>query len=71
VELESLLNVKDELKLLRAMGWETANVHLGTRAAVGKIRQDLAKQSGRWLSKAADAMAKATTDDWKEWKTGH
>ena len=71
VELGSLLNVKDELKLLRAMGWETANVHLGTQAALGEIRQDLAKQSGRWLSKAADAMAKATTDDWKEWKTGH
>jgi hypothetical protein len=30
VELESLLNVKDELKLLHAMGWETANVHLRT-----------------------------------------
>jgi hypothetical protein len=71
VELESLLDVKDELKLLHAMGWETANVHLGTQAALGEIRQDLAKQSGRWLSKAADAMAKATTDDWKEWKTGH
>jgi hypothetical protein len=69
VELESLPNAKDELKLLRAMGWETANVHLGTPAALGKIKQDLAKRPGRWLFKAADAMAKATTDDWKEWKS--
>jgi hypothetical protein len=69
VELESLLKAKDELKLLRAMGWETANVHLGTRAALGKIRQDLDKKPARWLTKAADAMAEATTGDWKEWKT--
>ena len=68
VELGSLLKVKDELKLLRAMGWETANVHLGTRAALGKIRRDLARKPARWLPKAADAMAKATTGDWKEWK---
>lgn len=67
--MESLLKVQDELKLLRAMGWETANVHLGTRAALGKIRQDLANQPARWLRKATEAMAKATTQDWKEWKT--
>ncbi|MGO8678103.1 MAG: DUF2252 family protein [Limisphaerales bacterium] len=68
VELDSLPKVKDESKLLHAMGWETANVHLGTPAALKKIRRDLANKPARWLPEAADAMAKATIGDWNEWK---
>jgi len=67
VELGSLLKVKDELRLLHAMGWETANVHLGTQGAAGRITRHLAKQPARWLRRATEAMAKAITDDWKEW----
>ena len=67
IELESLPNTKDELKLLHAMGWETANIHLGTKAAAGRVLKDLKQQPGKWLRRAAEAMAEATLEDWKGW----
>ena len=39
--LASLPNQRDESKLLRSMGFETANVHLGTRKAPNTILADL------------------------------
>ncbi|MHB1844899.1 MAG: DUF2252 family protein [Deltaproteobacteria bacterium] len=68
VPLASLPKERDGQKLLRAMGKETANVHLGDRAATAEIRQDLGQRPGRWLCKAAQAMAEATQEDWKEWR---
>jgi hypothetical protein len=52
---------------LHAMGWETANVHLGSRN-VKTIRRHLAQCHAGWLRAAADAMVKQTMRDWKEWK---
>jgi hypothetical protein len=49
------------------MGWETANVHLGTaRAAIGK---DLARRPKRWLERAALRMANAVERDWRDWRS--
>jgi len=67
IELGSLPKTRDELKLLHAMGWETANIHLGTKAAVGRVLKDLNQRPGKWLHRAAEAMAKATLEDWKSW----
>jgi hypothetical protein len=67
IELESLPNTKDELKLLHAMGWETANIHLGTKAAAGRVLKDLKQRPEKWLRRAAEAMAEATLEDWKGW----
>ena len=67
IELASLPKTRDELKLLNAMGWETANIHLGTKAAVGEVLKDLNQRPGKWLLRAAEAMAKATLEDWKGW----
>ena len=67
IELGSLPKTRDELKLLHAMGWETANIHLGTKAAVGRVLKDLSRRPGKWLRRAAEAMAKATLEDWKRW----
>jgi len=67
IELSSLPKVKDELKLLHAMGWETANIHLGNRNAAKQVLKDLRKRPARWLFKAATLMAKAIVVDWKEW----
>jgi hypothetical protein len=69
VELASMPKERDESKLLRAMGFETANVHLGTPRAAKLIQRDLAKRSAEWLHEAATAMVKATTADWREWRT--
>lgn len=70
IELGSLPQTKDELKLLHAMGRETANIHLGTKAAVGRVLKDLKQRTGKWLRRAAEAMAKATLGDWKVWAKG-
>jgi hypothetical protein len=67
IELGSLPKTREELKLLHAMGWETANIHLGTKAAAGGVFKDLNRRPGKWLHRAADAMAKATLEDWKGW----
>ena len=67
IELGSLPKTRQELKLLHAMGWETANIHLGTKAAAGRVLKDLNQRPGKWLSRAAEAMAKATLEDWKGW----
>ena len=69
VELSSMPKERDESKLLHAMGFETANVHLGTRGAAKMILADLGKRPINWLHEAATAMVKATTADWREWRT--
>jgi hypothetical protein len=68
IELDSLPAERDEVKLLRAMGFETANIHLGDPQAVPAIRKDLADRGPKWLRKAATAMVEATLEDWEEWK---
>lgn len=68
IELASLPKQRQELRLLHAMGWETANVHLGTKNAVKNLRRDLRKRPRGWLFAAANAMFQRTTEDWKEWR---
>src|SRR5262249_7922818 len=68
IELASLPKERDESRLLYDMGWETANLHFGTRRAIANIKKDLARRRGRWLHQAAKSMLKATLDDWAEWR---
>jgi hypothetical protein len=68
IELGSLRAPDTELRLLHAMGWETANIHLGTPSARKLILRDLAKQKGKWLHHAAEAMLEAVRSDWDVWK---
>ena len=44
IELASLPTERDEARLLHAMGWETANIHLGSRDTVGAVRRDLERR---------------------------
>ena len=68
IELSDLPRGHDEEKLLRAMGRELANVHLGAGRAVGRVRRDLAQRKGKWLHEATKVMAEATLKDWNEWR---
>jgi hypothetical protein len=71
IELSSLPKERDESKLLYSMGWEAANLHLGTPSVIARLRRDLAARRGPWLHKAAKAMSSATVEDWEGWrKTG-
>jgi len=54
--------------LLHAMGFETANVHLGTPRAIKSLVQDLNKRPLHWLHNAAANMVKAVTKDWRDWR---
>ncbi len=67
IELADLPKGRDETELLFSMGWETANVHLGTGDA-GRLRKELNRLKGDWLHKMAKSMREATLEDWKEWK---
>jgi Uncharacterized protein conserved in bacteria (DUF2252) len=68
VELSMLPKGRDEHQLLEAMGRETANIHLGSKGALKKIKLDLSKRSDGWLHNAAKVMVQATTNDWQRWR---
>lgn len=68
IELVTLKAQGEELRLLHAMGQETANIHLGTRSARKAILRHLLKQHARWLHRATEEMYKPVMDDWKAWK---
>lgn len=58
----------DEHTLLYCMGFEVANVHLGTKGAAKKILADLDKRKGRWLYDSARRMRKSIRRDFQEWR---
>ncbi len=68
IEIQTLPEERDEARLLYYMGWETANIHLGSRKAIPAVRRDLAARNDRWVHKAAKAMLKVTLEDWKLWR---
>lgn len=68
IEICTLPEERDEERLLYYMGWETANIHLGSEKSIPAVRRDLARRKNRWLHKAAKAMLKVTLDDWKFWR---
>jgi hypothetical protein len=70
IELSELPKERSERTLLRAMGFETANVHVGSKKARA-IQADLKKRGAGWLASAAQAMLKAVNQDWDEWRKSH
>ena len=70
IELSALPRQRDERRLLYAMGWETANIHLGTAKARPALQKDLRRRPKGWLRAAAQVMVDLTLRDWKEWRKG-
>ncbi len=68
IELAALPAARDEKRLLRSMGFEVANIHLGTPGARGKIVRDLKKRGPGWLHASAEKMLKQTANDWEDWR---
>jgi hypothetical protein len=68
IELIDLPDVRDEMRLLYAMGFETANVHLGTKHARRAVLKDLKKRKARWLHELAKELAIEVIRDWKDWR---
>lgn len=68
IELVSLPKNRDERSLLKAMGFETANIHLGSAAALDDVARSLRGLPHNWLKDAAEAMSADTIKDFHEWR---
>jgi hypothetical protein len=69
IALDGLQKGRDERHLLRAMGWEVANVHLASRGW-HRIPMDLVSRDPRWLRDATYAALDAVERDYKVWTDG-
>ncbi len=67
IELASLPRGHDETRLLWMMGWESANIHLGTPRERRAILADLARRRRAWLSRAAERMCEGVRRDFRKW----
>lgn len=67
IELADLPRKRQEIALFRAMGWEVANVHLGSASAadVGKHLDSLPR---RWLTEACELMLSTVQTDFHHWR---
>jgi Uncharacterized protein conserved in bacteria (DUF2252) len=71
IELVDLPRQRDEDRLLHAMGFETANVHLATRGARARIRRELrARRGGGWLNDLAKTFSDVVASDWRRFRAG-
>ncbi len=68
VLLEHLPKRRDEARLLKAMGWEAGNIHLGTKNMARAIVVDLTRRKQGWLRDAATRMGRRLRADWKDWR---
>jgi hypothetical protein len=67
VDLAELEKEQEANRLLHAMGWETANLHLGSATAAALL-VDLSSEPESWLHQALEEMLAAVHADWSSWK---
>ena len=68
IVLDTLPRRYDEYRLMHAMGWETANIHLGS-ATARDLRAHLRSLSRNWLPSAVEVMLDALHEDWKQYRS--
>jgi len=68
IEIGDLPKQKDVERLLHAMGFETANLHLGSIQRK-KLRKAVDGIKASVLAKVSRALELAVLRDWKEWRT--
>jgi hypothetical protein len=65
----TVTTMREQEELARAMGVETANIHLGAAASrIDEVRRDLASRPEGWLRSASKTMARATQRDFESWR---
>jgi len=68
IEADSLVAKLLSGDMLKLMGFELVNLHLGTADRHGAISADLKRRRQGWLPEAAKAAAKACTRDFNDWR---
>jgi hypothetical protein len=68
VEADSHASALRDPGVLRAMGHELANVHLGTRDVARRLAKDLDERRDDWLRHAAGTAADFVTDEFEKWR---
>ena len=71
IELATMRDSGRRLRLLEAMGAETANVHLGSPDERTSILTDLAARPSGWLTEAAHTMVRDVSDRQRAWTRHH
>jgi hypothetical protein len=69
IELTEFPRRRDEHLIVKDMGRETANLHLGTPDQRTNVLRDLSKRKPDWLVNAAQSMARATKRDWESFQS--
>jgi hypothetical protein len=69
IEFGDSLREQVEHRLLYAMGWETANIHLGTPKTRKAVLAALVSLPPAWLRDAAERMAASVHADFGAWST--
>jgi hypothetical protein len=67
IEMTDLPSKVDEKRLLESMGFETANIHLGSGKAMKAVGRDIAKRGKDWLHEATKIMVDNVTEDYEDW----
>jgi hypothetical protein len=68
IEIADLQKKRDVPTLLRMMGWEAGNIHLGSPTKRIQILRDLDGRKDHWLQDAAERMVEVILQDWREWR---
>jgi len=68
IDLAHLARDRDESRLLWAMGFETANVHLGTEGARAALRTQSRELDAQALRDLSRELARATQTDLRAWR---
>lgn len=69
IDLADLPRVRKEHRLLEAMGFEIANIHLGTPDQIPNILEHIQHTKPKKWLKRTYLLLGATLEDWKTWKT--
>src|SRR5262249_21732176 len=70
IEVEDMPGELLQPKMLRAMGYELANVHLGTGNPRVAIARDLKTRADDWLREAASRAAEFVQNEFDTWHKG-
>jgi uncharacterized protein (DUF2252 family) len=68
IELAAITDLLQEKILLTAMGFELANVHLGSTKSIAAVQKDLRHRPANWLRNAAKLMRDDTITAWEAWQ---